>query len=170
MNRSTVRRVALLGAGFVGAWLTVRYVLPIAMPFLVGLLLALAAEPAVRLGVRFRLPRWVATGLGVSATLLLLTSLVGFVGAVLVRELGVLANRLPDLQQTSEKVQNLLQNAADHAPAGVQPLVQRLSASGTNLMEQAVGRLPEAISAFLSRVPSALSVCFHSPYIHRPHH
>ena len=42
MNRSTVRRVALLGAGFVGVWLTVRYVLPIAVPFLVGLIEKLA--------------------------------------------------------------------------------------------------------------------------------
>jgi len=161
MYRTTVRRAALLGAGFVGAWLAVRYVLPLAMPFLVGLLLALAAEPVVRLGMRLKLPRWAATGLGVSATLLLLTSLIGFLGAVLVRELGVLVNRLPDLQNTvqqaSAKLQNLLENAAAHAPKGVQPLaqrtVQRLSASGANLADQAVGRLPGAISAFLSRVP-----------------
>lgn len=167
MYRISLRKVALLGAGFVGAWLFVRYALPIAMPFLAGLLLALAAEPAVRLGVRLKLPRWAATGLGVSATLLLLVSLVGFLGAVVVRELGVLAGRLPDLQQTAqaatEKMQNLLQAAARRAPAGVQPLVersvQRLSASGTNLMEQAAGRLPGAISAFLSRVPAgALSI------------
>lgn len=161
MNRITLRRAALLGAGFVGAWLIVRYLLPIAMPFLVGLLLALAAEPAVRLGVRLKLPRWAATGLGVSITLLLLVSLVGFAGAVVVRELGVLAGRLPDLQNTAqqatERLHSLLENAAQRAPAGVQPLVQRsvdrLSASGTDLVGQAAGRLPGALSAFLSRVP-----------------
>lgn len=161
MHRITLRRIVLLGAGFLGAWLFVRYGLPVTMPFLVGLLLALAAEPAVRLGIRLRLPRWAATGVGVSVTLLLLASLVGFLGAVLVRELGVLAGRLPDLQQTARnataQLQNLLQNAASHAPAGVQPLVERsvarLSASGTDLMEQAAGRLPGALSRFLSRVP-----------------
>lgn len=161
MNRVTARRTILLGAGFLGAWLTVRYALPIAMPFLAGLLLALAAEPAVRLGIRLGLPRWASTGLGVSIVLLLLIGLAGFVGAVLVRELGLLANRLPDLQQTARdttaKLQNLLENAADHAPKGVRPLVersaQRLSDSGANFMEQAAQRLPGALSAFLSRVP-----------------
>ena len=61
MYRTSVQRAVLLGAGFVGAWLFVRYLLPIAMPFLAGLLLALAAEPAVRLGTRLKLPRWAAT-------------------------------------------------------------------------------------------------------------
>lgn len=161
MYRVTVRRVVLLGTGFVGAWLFIRYLLPIAMPFLAGLLVALAAEPAVRLGLRLKLPRWAAAGLGVGTTLLLLVSLVGFVGAVLVRELGVLAGRLPDLQQTvqsaGENLENLLENAANHAPAGVRPLVQRsvekLHISGANLTEQAVGKLPGAVSSFLSRVP-----------------
>ena len=161
MYRVSLRRAALLIGGFLAAWLAVRYVLPLAMPFLAGLLLALAAEPAVRLGTRLKLPRWAATGLGVSATLLLLISFVGVLGAALVRELGVLAHRLPDLQTTAQaatdKLRILLENAADNAPDGVQPLVdrsvERLFSSGSDLVEQATVRLPGAVSAFLSRVP-----------------
>ena len=161
MYRVTLRRAAMLAVGFLAAWLAVRYVLPLAMPFLAGLLLALAAEPAVGLGTRLKLPRWAATGLGVSVTLLLLICFVGVLGAALVRELGVLAHKLPDLQTTAQaatdKLRILLENAADNAPGGVQPLVNRsvdrLFSSGSDLVEQATVRLPGAISAFLSRVP-----------------
>ena len=161
MYRNHLRRAGLLAGGFLAAWLAVRYLLPLAMPFIAGLLLALAAEPAVGLGIRCKLPRWAATGLGVSVTLVLLMSLVGVVGAVLVRELGAMVHKLPDLQataqQATDKLRNLLENAAQNAPDGVQPLVDRsvdrLFSSGSDLVEQATVRLPGAISAFLSRVP-----------------
>ena len=159
MYRVTLRRAGLLAGGFVAVWLAVRYVLPLAMPFLAGLLLALAAEPAVRLGTRLKLPRWAATGLGVSVTLLLLICFVGVLGAALVRELGVLAHKLPNLQttaqQAADKLRILLENAAQNAPDGMQPLVDRsvdrLFSSGSDLVEQATVRLPGAISAFLSK-------------------
>ncbi len=161
MYRDTVRRAALLAAGFLGVWLFLRYLLPIFLPFLAGLLLALAAEPAVRLGTRLKLPRWAATGLGVSITLVLLISLIGVLGAALVREIGVLAGRLPDLQttaqQTADRLRLLLENAAHRAPEGVRPLVDRsvsrLFSSGSALVEQATVRLPGAISSVLSWVP-----------------
>ena len=99
--------------------------------------------------------------MGVSLTLVLMTGLVALLGATLVKELGVLAGRLPNLQdtatQTADRLQAFLENAASHAPEGVQPLVDRsvdrLFDSGTTLVEQATGRLPGAISGFLSRVP-----------------
>lgn len=161
MYQVTVRRAVLLAAGFLGVWLFLRYLLPIFLPFLVGLLLALAAEPAVRLFSRTKLPRWAASGLGVSITLVLLIALVGVLGAALVREIGVLANRLPDLQttaqQTAEQLRSFLENAADRAPEGVRPLVDRsvsrLFSSGSALVEQATVRLPGAISSVLSWVP-----------------
>ena len=161
MEQLTVRRTILLVAGFLGVWLFFRYLLPFFLPFLVGLLLALAAEPAVGLFRRLKLPRWAATGLGVSLTLLLLVTLVGILGAALVKELGVLAGRLPDLQsttqQTADRVRIFLENAADRAPQGIQPLldrsVNRLFSSGSAVLEQATVRLPGAISSFLSRVP-----------------
>ena len=161
MEQLTVRRTILLVAGFLGVWLFFRYLLPFFLPFLVGLLLALAAEPAVGLFRRLKLPRWAATGLGVSLTLLLLVTLVGILGAALVKELGVLAGRLPDLQsttqQTADRVRIFLENAADRAPQSIQPLldrsVNRLFSSGSAVLEQATVRLPGAISSFLSRVP-----------------
>jgi len=160
--REGIRRTALLLAGFVGVWLSIKYLLPIFLPFVLGLLLALAAEPSVRAGVRWlKLPRWAAAGVGVTLTLLLLMTLIGLLGAALVKELSVLAGRLPDLQDTAQatvdRLRLFLENAASHTPESVRPLVDRsvsrLFSSGTELVEQATVRLPGAVSAFLSRVP-----------------
>lgn len=161
MHRANVRRIALLAGGFLGVWLFLRYLLPIFLPFGLGLLLALAAEPAVRFATRLKLPRWAATGLGVSLTLILLVTLVGVLGAALVKELSVLAGKLPDLQSTAQqatdRLRSILENAASQAPEGVQPLIDRsvnsLFSSGSAFVEQATVRLPGAITAFLSRVP-----------------
>lgn len=162
------RRIFLLAGGFVGIWVFARFLIPLLFPFGLGLLLALAAEPAVRAGNRLlKLPRWAATGVGVTLTLVLLFTLVGVLGAVLVKELGVLASRLPDLQNTVDQsvdtLQNYLHSLTQRVPEGVRPIVDRsvsqLFSSGDALVEQAAGRLPGAVSAFLGKIPDgALSV------------
>lgn len=161
MNRQTVRRVVFLSAGFLGVWLCLRYLLPIFLPFIFGFLLAFTAEPAVRFGCRWRLPRWVASGIGVSLTLLLFTALTWLLGATIVKELTVLAGRLPDLQDTAgqavDQLHSFAENIVNHVPEGLQPLadrsVERLFSSGSAFVEQATVRLPGAITALLSRVP-----------------
>ena len=167
MSRKTIQRAALLLGGFVGVWLSLRFLLPIFLPFILGLLLALAAEPGVRFGTgKLKLPRWAATGISVTLTLVLLGTLIGMLGAAAVKELGILAQQLPDLQTTADNAANrlrsFLESAASRTPDGVRPLVnrsvERLFSSGSVLVEQATVRLPGAISAFLSRLPdSALS-------------
>lgn len=162
MHQETVRRTLFLAGGFLAAWLSLKYLLPIFLPFGLGLLLALAAEPAVRTGTRLlKLPRWAATGLGVTLTLVLLVALVGVLGAIIVKEIGSLAGRIPDMQgvieNTADRLRLFLEDAASHAPQGIRPLVDRsvsrLFSSGTEFVEQATVRLPGAISGFLSRVP-----------------
>ena len=159
MNRATFRRAALLAGGFFAIWLFLKFLLPLFLPFGAGLLLAFAAEPAVRLGARWKLPRWAASGLGVSLTLVLLVTLVGVIGAMAVKELGVLASRLPDLQdsarQATAQLRNLMENAATHAPDGIRPLMDR-SIRGlfsSVSLEQGAMQLPAAIKTFLSRIP-----------------
>ena len=161
MQSGILRKILWIAGGILVFWLAMRYLLPIILPFLLGGTIALAAEPAVRLGVRCKLPRWVSAGVGVSLTLLLLITLVGVLGATLVKELGVLAGRLPDLQhtaaETADRVRYFLENAADKAPEGIRPLVNqsvtRLFSSGSDLVEQATVRLPKVLSSVLSRVP-----------------
>ena len=167
MQANTLHRWLFIGAGFLGAWLFIKHLLPLLFPFGLGLLLALAADPAVRAGTRLlKMPRWAAAGVGVTLTLTLLITLAGILGAALVRELGVLAGHLPALQETARQsvdtLRVFLENASQKVPEGMRPLVDRSVErlfSGDLLMEQATGQLPGAITSFLGGIPdSALTV------------
>lgn len=151
---SFFKKVLTLAAVFAGLWLGVRYVLPVALPFLLGAGLALAAEPLVR-RLAVRLPRGVAAGLGVSAALVGTAAIGAFVGAVTVKEVGRLAAAVPDLQDTARQgmvlVQDWLVGVAEQAPEGVRPVLQRtvldLFDDGTVLLQQVTQRLPGAVGA-----------------------
>lgn len=156
-------RKGLLGLGLlVAAWLGVRYVLPVSVPFLLGAVLALAAEPLVSLGVKkCRFSRTLAAGIGVSVTMVLLGAVVLFVGALLVKELGSLAKALPDLQDTAAQgvdlMKSWLTDLADRTPEGVRPLMQRsvehLFGGGSQVMEQVTRRIPGVVTSVLGWVP-----------------
>ena len=159
--QTNMRRFVWIGAGFLAAWVVGKYLLTLLFPFGFGLVLALAAEPAVRAGTRYlKLPRWAAAGVGVTATLVLLTVLFGIIGAALVRELGVLAGKLPALEDTARQSLNTLKGAVDnaltHIPEGVRPVAERSVErlfSSQSVMEQVSGRVPGAITGFLGKIP-----------------
>ena len=160
--QGNMRRWVWIGVGLLGAWLGAKYLLPLLFPFGLGLGLALAAEPAVKAGTRYlKLPRWAAAGVGVSLTLVLMTVLFGILGAAIVRELGVLAGKLPALEDTARQsvdtLRGFLEDAAAHAPEGVRPLVDRsvdrLFSSPEVMMEQVSGRVPGVITGFLGKIP-----------------
>ena len=81
-----------------GIFLLFRFLLPVLLPFLLGLALAALAEPVIRmLHARCRLPRGAAAAITVTLLLLLLgcaLTLLLRVGSV---ELGRLSARLPAL-------------------------------------------------------------------------
>ncbi len=150
----------LLGIGAV--WLGIRYALPVALPFLLGTVLAFAAEPAVHFFEKsVHMPRPLASGIGVTGVLLTLIALLSLLGAVIVRELGALVKTLPDLQQTAKDgitlVQDQLVHLADGAPEGVRPLlkntVSRFFSDGTAVMDRLTDRIPGAVGAILGAVP-----------------
>lgn len=147
---------------FLGVLLAARYLLPVVMPFLMGLLIALAAEPVVGFGVRrLRLPRGLAAGIGVSVTLVLLAGLLSFLGALAVKELGNLAKALPDMENT---LQNTMLAAQDLLIGFAQRLPERLGAAmsgwalawfddGSALLRQLTGRIPGMLSSLLGWLP-----------------
>lgn len=162
MQVNTVRRILLFLGIFVALWLGVRYLLPLLLPFLLGGAIALAAEPAVQFASRrMRLPRPVASGLGVSITLLLLVSVVSLVGALAVKELGSLANSLPDVEATVDKGMHLLQDwavgVADRLPEGARSMATdaalELFDSGAVLKGQVTSRLPAIVRSVLGWLP-----------------
>ena len=147
-----------IGVGLLGAWLFAKYLLPLLFPFGLGLALALAAEPAVRAGNRYlKLPRWAAAGTGVSLTLLLLTALFGILGAALVRQLGVLAGKLPEFEDTARQsvatLRSALENAAAHAPEGVRPWVNRSVEQLFSAPDTVAARVPGMLTGFVGKIP-----------------
>jgi len=162
MPVSTAKKLLYALAAFIALWAGVKFVLPVVLPFLLGALIALASEPAVRLGVgQLKLPRWLASGLGVCATLVLLITVLWLAGALAVRELTELASRAPDLQQTARQGMTLLQdfliNIAQRTPDGVRLLLERtvldFFGSGNALLTQVTARLPRVFGNVLSWLP-----------------
>lgn len=156
MASSSLKKILTAAAVFGAVWLGVKYVLPVALPFLLGAGLAFAAEPLVgRLAKRF--PRGLAAGVGVSATMVAMGALAAIVGALAVRELGNAARALPDIQNTADQgievVQNWLVELSHYAPEGIRPALQRTVLDffddGTMLLQQVTQRLPGAVGTTL---------------------
>lgn len=165
MTRFPLARYVVPAALILGLWLGVKYLLPLLLPFLLGLLLALTAEPVVRLlQNRCRLPRGGAAGVGISLTLLLLAAVMTLLGGVAVRELGILANALPDLERTAEEgaqtMENWLLGLANRAPdgmrSGLTKGIVRLFAGGTEFLEGLVGNLPAMAKSVLGWLPDGV--------------
>lgn len=149
----------LVGAFFT-VWLVLKYLFPLAAPFLLGGLLAIAAEPLVKPLSR-KLPRPAASALGVLATLVLLLAILVLLTAALVKELGVLAGALPDLGNAAKSglhaLEDFLLRLSGRTPAGVQPLLQRavtgIFSSGSSILERLLQQLPAMASAVFSWLP-----------------
>jgi sporulation integral membrane protein YtvI len=152
----TALTVAALG------WLCLRYLLPIAMPFLLAGLLALAAEPLVScFHRRIKLPRAVAAGIGVTMTLVILMLILMVLGALAVRQLRALVLVLPDLENsTAEGLQSLrlwLLELAEQVPGSIRPMVensvQDVFENGNAVMNRVTAWLLGLASGIVTRLP-----------------
>ena len=116
----------------------------------------MAAEPVVAFGQRrLRLGRSLASGVGVTLTLLLVFGLLTLLGAVAVRQVGALAEKLPDLSAGAEKLEDLLMNAAHKAPEKLRPLAEntvRRSFEGGSVL---AGKVPALLTLRKSSLPWA---------------
>ena len=168
MPRPAIKNIAALVITFILAWMSFRWLLPLVLPFLLGILLALTAEPAVGfLCRRLRLPRALGAGIGVAATLALLAAMLVLLTAALLRELAALAGAVPNLEQTASQglasLENFLSGLALRMPQGVQPILLQLVSSvfsgGNALVDKLASRLPGMATALFSHVPgSALTI------------
>lgn len=140
-------------------WLAGKFLLPFIFPFLLGAVLALAAEPVVGLGVRrLKLPRGLAAGIGVTGMLLLLAALTVLVGALAVKELGSLAKELPEtLHRSSQVLEDWLITLSARAPAPMRPAltrsVENFFSGSQTLTDRAVQQVPGLLGGVLEWVP-----------------
>lgn len=161
MSLTFLKKPLTVALVLLGLWLALRYVLPLMLPFLMGGLLALAAEPAVAFGAgKLHLRRGVASGLGVAVTLVLLAGILSLVAAVAVKELKALAGGLPNVEEGVAILQDRLLSLADNAPDGIRSVAQRsvleIFDDSTALMHQVESRLPEMLGSVVSGVGSSV--------------
>lgn len=167
MRAGTKKSLSILLTFFL-VWLSVRYLLPLLMPFLLGAALALAAEPMTRFFQnRLRLPRTLSTGLSVSMAFCLLFLAVLLLAAFLLRELKLLAGILPDLEQTARSGMGMMEqwllSLTDGTPPSIRPLLHRnvtqLFSGGSRFLDGATKWLLGLAGMILTHVPdSALSL------------
>lgn len=152
---------------FLGAWICIRYLLPLTAPFLLGLAVALLAEPAVAFLIRSsRMPRVIASGICVTAAVAGICMLVLLVCSFLLKELGTLADVLPDLELTARSgirmLRGWLLDAVSHLPQALRPFarlnIDQLFNGGTALLTKVSSYILGIAGTMLSHVPdSALS-------------
>lgn len=149
---------------FITVWLSIRYLLPLFSPFLLGTGLARAAEPMTGfLHKRLRVPRPVSAGIGVSMAFCFLAMLLLMLCAFLIRELRLLSGVLPDLEETARSgfslVRSWLLNLSARTPESVQPLLRQnvdaLFSDGASVMSKGVGYLLSLTGNLLSNIPDS---------------
>lgn len=165
MRSETLRKLLALPILLILAWIGIRYLLPILSPFLLAALLALAAEPVVRiLHKQIKLPRPLASGIGVTIALVLLILTIMVFAALLLRQLKALTGIVPDLEGATlrgmDSLQSWLLGLAQKTPQSLQPMmthqVEKFFSDGTALLDQITSRLLGLASGVLAQLPDSV--------------
>ncbi|MBQ5711804.1 MAG: sporulation integral membrane protein YtvI [Oscillospiraceae bacterium] len=168
-------------------WIGLKYALPVVVPFLLGGLVALAAEPVARpLTYRLHLPRPLAAGISVTLVLVLLTGTLLCLLAVLAKQATRIGSVLPDLTATVGNglatVEDRLLRLSTHAPEALRPMltdnVSALFTGSDRIMEGIVSRglslvsriltvLTDGTVVFATGILAAYMISARLPRIHR---
>lgn len=157
------RRIVLWVLGFIAGIVALGYGLPLILPFLVGLAVALVAEPLTRLLGR-RLPRALSSGVAISAVYGLVCLGLWFLGRTALLELSRLSEQLPGLaqgaQQTVEQAEQWLYRLAADAPPNLREQMEasitQLLSNSTQLAQDAAGKVLGAVSRMVLKLPDTL--------------
>ena len=158
------RKAMILLLVLAGIWLFLKFLLPIALPFLLATLLAFAAEPLVKnLQRHLHLPRGAAAAVGVTVVLVLTVLFLLSFCAFLIRELGALAGILPDLENATlsglDSLEVWLLDLAQKTPEGIRSIlmhgVEGMFSSGSALLDSLTGRLLNLATSVLKALPDS---------------
>jgi len=165
---SGTKKFLVLAGTFLLLWLSVQLLFPLFAPFLVGAILALAAEPMTGfLHKKAHIPRSISAGIGVGMTFCFLAMVLLCLCAFLLRELRLLTIVLPDLEQTAVSgfslIRSWLLDLSAHTPQSIRPVLQEnistLFSDGSSLLRRASRYLLSLTGNLLTHVPdSALSL------------
>ena len=165
MAQTPFRKLLFTAGTVLLVYFCLRYLTPVLLPFGLAVVLALIAEPLVGFfHKKVHLPRALATGIGMTMTLVLFLLAIMVLVSLLLRELGMLAGVVPDLEDTAmqgmQSLQLWLSDIAAQTPKNLQPLVQRsvdgLFSDGTAIIDQISAKLLGLASGILSRLPDSV--------------
>ncbi len=165
LEKKWVRTALYLAAGALAAFLAVRFLLPIVLPFLIGALIAKLADPATRFLLRkSRLPRWVCAGVCVGTLYLLLAAGCWILCRMICSELVELGRQLPSIVSSlagpMSRLHDWLSSLADRAPDGLgtalEGWVSRLFSGSAGWLDTLNDKVFSIASAFLAALPSAV--------------
>ena len=160
--RRNIWELLRTAGGILAAWLAFKYLLPLILPFLLGLALALGAEPMSRFfRRRLGIPRRIASGISVSMAFCFLAAAGMLLCALVVRELRALAGILPELAAATQTgltgLEEKLVRFSAKLPGDLGPTlaqsVATLFSGGSTLTEKAIGYLLGLAGTILSHIP-----------------
>lgn len=164
MQKNSLKKLPVVALAVVGAWILLRYLLPVLTPFLLAALLALAAEPLVMvLHGKLKFPRTAAAAIGVTVALLIAILLLVSVFALLIRQMGSLAGVLPDLEDAAmnglSALEQWILGMAQKAPDGIRSVVSHsvsnMFSNGSALLDRVMERLLALASVVLKGLPDS---------------
>lgn len=165
MSHSLLKKAGIALLSLLAIWLFGRYLLPIALPFLLATLLALFSQPLVRtFQKRLRFPGWLASGAGVTLTLLMASLVLAAVLAFLLQQVGRLVNVLPDLEDTAlqgmDSLELFLLDMAGKTPKAIRPIlthsVEDLFSDGNLLVDRASSGIVRMASGMVMQLPDSM--------------
>jgi len=172
MNAKKIGRAALLiSVGLAAAWLFCAFLLPACGPFVIGALVAWAAEKPVRLLTRrARLPRWASSFLCVLLLFLLLGGGLFLLVLAVLRELNGFLRGLPSLASSLEAPLSALEarlllfseKLPDGIGAGLREGVVRFFESGAVIGQKLYEWFFSLASKLLKKLPHAMLFAFTS--------
>ena len=162
--RSGFKTVLSLAVTFFVLWISLRFLFPLFSPFVLGAVLALAAEPMVLfLSRRLRLPRPVSAGIGVGMAFCFLAMGILLLLGFFVRELRTLAGTLPQLEQAAlegiHTAQHWALEQTRRLPENLGTLLREnltvLFSDGASLTARASGVVLSFAGDLLSKLPDS---------------
>lgn len=161
-NHKIWRTVLLSTLGIAAAALALRYLGPVLLPFGIGLLFAIAAEPSVtRLQQQMKLPRWVSAGVNIAGLYLILILLLTILCRLMWQELASFFHSLPDiLTGVSDLLTGWKQKLLAISNRLPEDLAEIFSTTVTDTMENGAGLVEKVyewlfsfVSGLIKRIP-----------------
>lgn len=156
------QKILLYTACAAGAFLVLRFLGPVLLPFAFGLVIALSAEPIItRLQNRSVMPRWLCAGISVTVIYLLFSTAVFILCRLICREFTAFVQALPQLLGSlaapavslEERLLRLASRFPDGIGKALEQSITEFFRNGAGLGSKIYGWLFDFVTKLLRKIP-----------------